>query len=364
MQPKLHSEQDAFIAEHIRRVVKENPLNIESPLSALEESITSNDEFFVRSHFPQPEVSRENWQLRLEGAVKRPVSISLADLQRMPAITVYAVLECAGNGRLFLGPETEGILWELGAVGCARWTGVPVKTVLDAAGALSDAAEVVFEGADHGTAEKHVRPTMKIAFARSVPMDIARSPQVILAYKMNGADLPAKHGAPVRLIVPGWYGTASVKWLERILVTKEPFRGYFQTVEYAYWKSNGENPPELVPLRELRVKSEIARPLEHEQISVGTPYTVRGAAWTSDAKIRMVEVSTDAGKSWHAADVAPAADHAWQVWQWTWKPESSGKHILMSRATDSKGRTQPASHDANYENYAIHHTLPIEVEVI
>jgi DMSO/TMAO reductase YedYZ molybdopterin-dependent catalytic subunit len=189
--------------------------------------------------------------------------------------------------------------------------------------------------------------------------------EVMLAYQMNGVDLPPEHGGPVRLIVSGWYGVASVKWLERIIVSRQPFRGYFQTVEYAYWNTDDPASPEHMPLRELRVKSEIARPAMHEQVRGSQPYRVFGIAWTSNGKITRVELSTDGGKTWNPAELrGQSPNHAWQHWEWTWNPTTPGPRTLMSRATDSNGRTQPLEHDENYGNYAINHTLPIPVGVI
>ena len=143
-----------------------------------------------------------------------------------------------------------------------------------------------------------------------------------------------------------------------------PFRGYFQTVEYAYWSDDGKNPPERIPITELLAKSQISQPAMHERVTAGAPYQVCGAAWTAEGGIKTVEVSTDGGKTWARANLGDEpADHAWQLWEWGWKPQSPGKYTLMSRATDSRGQTQPAEHDENYESYLVNHTLPMSVEV-
>jgi DMSO/TMAO reductase YedYZ molybdopterin-dependent catalytic subunit len=346
----------------IARTLK--PITLESSLEALLVPTTSNSSFFVRNHFPMPRINPKTWRLRVEGAVSRPLSLSLRELKAMPSITQACLLECAGNGRVFLDVP-EGVQWNLGAVGCASWTGVPLREVLARAGMRKSAVDVVLQGADHGTPEKPAKPKSEIHFARSIPVAVARKSEVLLAYQMNGAPLPPAHGAPLRIIVPGWYGVAAVKWLNRITVLEETFRGYFQTVDYACWKAGEKNSPERAPITEMFIKSEIARPATHEKIVAGSPYRVRGASWTSGARIKTVEVSTDAGESWNIAKLAQEPpDHAWRLWEWNWKPPVPGKYTLMSRATDTRGRIQPSAHDENYESYAIHHTLPIHVDVI
>jgi DMSO/TMAO reductase YedYZ molybdopterin-dependent catalytic subunit len=208
------------------------------------------------------------------------------------------------------------------------------------------------------------KPGGPISYARSLPRAKALQPEVLLAYGMNGEDLPFSHGFPLRAIVPGWYGMASVKWLTRIVVLDVPFQGYWQTVDYAYWeRRNGL--PVRTPLGEMQVKSEIARPARYEVVPAGTSYRVHGAAWTSAAEIIRVEVSTDAGATWSDARLfGPSAAYTWRFWEYCWHtPKQAGHHTLLSRATDSHGRSQPVSHDPDRANYMITHTLPVEVEV-
>ena len=180
---------------------------------------------------------------------------------------------------------------------------------------------------------------------------------------MNGVELPAEHGFPLRAIVPGWYGMASVKWLTGIEVTDRPFQGYWQTAAYTYWnRHSGE--PVAVPVREMQVKSEIARPARGERISTANPYRVTGAAW-SDTDIIKVEVSTDGGQIWQEATLlGDALPFTWRLWEFQWQPpQTTGKVTLMSRATDKKGRQQPTAHDPDKKAYMINHTLPVEVEI-
>ncbi len=343
-----------------------DPDNLESPFSALNGRITPNESFYVRSHFPVPEIDARSWRLQVEGAVARPISLSLEDIQKMPSVTQAALLECAGNGRAFLAPKHKGVQWELGAVGCAEWTGVPLAAILENAGLDSAAGDVILEAADEGVPEKSSRPTERIRYARSLPLAKALQRRVLLAYAMNGEPLPTEHGAPLRAIVPGWYAMASVKWLTRIVVSTRPFQGFFQTVDYSYWSAPNGAPPERTPLAELAVKSQIARPHVQEAVTAGTVYRLHGAAWSTAAHVQKIEISTDGGDSWQEAHLLdePMAD-AWQRWESLWKvPNARGECVLMSRATDSEGRVQRMSHDATYEGYVIDHAIPIRVQII
>lgn len=341
-----------------------DPDNLESHFSALDGVLTPNESFYVRSHFEAPAIDAAAWRLRIEGAVDQTVDLSLQDLRAMPARTYTAVLECAGNGRLYLKPKKEGVQWELGAVGCARWTGVPLATVLDRAGVHASAVDVVLEGADFGTPEKSDHPKGKITYSRSLPLNTARRPEVLLAYEMNGEPLTRSHGAPVRAVVPGWYAMASVKWLRRIVLVDHRFQGFWQTVDYAFWSARDGQPPEHFPITEIAVKSTIARPAAHDRIPSGTPVRVFGAAWSAGAAIDSVEISVDDGKVWNSATLIDGAhEHAWQRWEFIWNPEKAGRYTLRSRATDADGNTQPAEHDKDHGGYIVHHTLPVAVEV-
>lgn len=342
-----------------------NPLNVEASFLNPRSLITTAEHFFIRDHFPLPVMDAASWRLEVGGAVEKSLSLALADLKAMPTATHKCVLECAGNGRLFLPNVPEGVQWGLGAAGCAAWTGVPLWHVLELAGLKSDAVELVFEGADHGVPEKQLKPKNEIHYSRSVPLDSGMKPEVLLAWQMNGEDLPQAHGAPVRLVVPGWYSVASVKWLTKITVVSRPFLGYFQTVEYAYWEHEGSLPPQRTPITEIFLKSQIAHPVMHQQTRAGEVCRVYGAAWGAGTPIDEVEVSTDNGVTWHQAEFdGPAEDHAWRLWHWDWKPATIGKYTLMSRASDRDGKTQPAQHNEDHESYLIHHTLPIPVEVV
>jgi DMSO/TMAO reductase YedYZ molybdopterin-dependent catalytic subunit len=343
------------------------PENFESPFASLDSFLTPNHLFYVRTHFGvYTGIDLRTWRLKVEGHVERPLDLSYDDLKKFPSRTRVALLECSGNGRVFLTPRVEGVAWGLGAVSTAEWVGVPLAAVLDRAGLKSDAVEVICEGSDSGAlggnAEESRSPGT-LQYARSLPLDKARRPEVLLAYKMNGSDLPAAHGYPVRLLVPGWYGMASVKWLRRLIVTDRPFRGYFQTMTYSYFERR-HGVPTLVPTTELQVKAEVARPALGEVVRVGRTYRVHGAAWTGESEVKKVEVSTAGGKTWQAAKLLDrSVKHAWRLWEYEWRPGAAGRHLVMARATDARGRTQPMQRDPARRNGIISHVLPVEVEV-
>ena len=182
---------------------------------------------------------------------------------------------------------------------------------------------------------------------------------------MNGQKLPASHGFPLRAIVPGWYAMASVKWLRRIVVTDKPFAGYYQSIDYTYWQ-RASGLPTLAPLAEQQIKAEIAQPENGETVPAETTVRVHGAAWSCDADITKVEVSVDSGATWHGAHLADrSVKNAWRLWEYEWRtPVRPGKHRLLARATDSRGRVQPFERDADRGTYMINHVLPIEVEVV
>jgi len=365
----MAEDSQKLIAGKIVRA--ESPLNLEMPFSAVDSFLTPTKSFYVRTHFPIPAIDRNAWWLQVEGEVEKPFAINYEQLITLKSVTAPVTLECAGNNRNFLEPKVKGVQWHLGAVGTAEWTGVPLSTLLDRAVPKPNACEVIFEGTDGGMLEDPKSPPGELKFARSIPLEKARQ-DVLLAYKMNGEDLPPEHGFPVRAIVPGWYAMASVKWLQRVIVSDRPFTGYYQTIDYAYWQrtdyahwQRGKELAELTPLTEMQVKAEIARPAEREIVLASTSVSVHGAAWACDAEITTVELSTDGGATWNEATLlGESTPNAWRLWQFDWRtPSQAGNHTLIARATDSLGRTQPAHRDPDRGTYMINHLLPIEVEV-
>ena len=341
------------------------PQNLEGPFSEFSSFITPTEQLFVRSHFPAPAVDPKTHRLRVEGAVETPLDLSVADLMALPAVTRPLTLECAGNGRVFLTPQARGLQWQLGAVGTAEWTGVPLSAILDKAGAKPAAVEVVLVGADVGALTADPATPGPIHFDRSIPIAKARNPEVLLAYKMNGEPLPPAHGGPVRAVVGGWYGMASVKWLTRVVVTKTPYAGYWQTFDYSYFERRDGGLPTLKPITAIQPKAQIARPTLGEVVPAGRRYTVRGAAWAGEAAVGKVEVSTDGGASWAAAKLTgDDKPFCWRAWEYAWDvPATAGPVSLVARCTDAAGNGQPTKRDPDRRTYMINHLVLVEVLV-
>jgi DMSO/TMAO reductase YedYZ molybdopterin-dependent catalytic subunit len=346
-----------------RIVHSEAPLNVEMPFETVESFVTPTESFYVRTHFPIPKIDKNAWWLHVEGEVKNPFTINYEQLLELESVTIPVTLECAGNNRDFLEPKVKGVQWGLGAVGTAEWTGVPLSVLLDRAAVKSDAREVVLEGSDHGVLDDPKSPPGELTFSRSVPIEKAQR-DVLLAYQMNGKDILPEHGFPVRAIVPGWYAMASVKWLQRLIITGQAFNGYYQTLDYAYWKRRGDIAA-LSPITELQVKAEIVKPAQGEKVPANSIVRIHGAAWSSGTEIARVEVSTDGGATWKDASLfGESKPNAWRFWEFNWEtPAAPGKQTLVARATDSLGQTQPAHRDPDRGTYMINHLLPIGVEV-
>ena len=335
------------------------PPNLEGPFAALNGRVTPTGHFYVRSHFPVPDLDAAAFRLHIDGAVERDLQLSLAELQQLPALTRAATLECAGNGRVYLDPPVEGVQWQLGAVGNAEWTGARLSDVLARAGVRAEAQEVVLEGADRGVGKQMPAPPGEIAYARSVP--IAEADRVLLVYAMNGEPLTPDHGFPLRAIVSGHYAMASVKWLTRIHLATEPFQGYFQTTDYAFWAEEAGHAVRR-PLRSMMLKSSIARPEAGAVFEAGSTVIIAGAAWSGGPPLDRVDVSTDGGATWTAADfLDPHEPGVWRRWQFAWPVPSAGEYVLFSRATDVAGHIQPSGHDDRFGTYVIHHMVPTPV---
>lgn len=344
---------------------QKDPDNLELPFSALDGSITPNERFFVRNHFDVPKIDVDAWCLRIEGAVDRPCELTHKELCRMPVRSVVAVLECSGNNRVFVPALKVGLRWELGAVGNAAWSGVPLAAALALAGVRRDAVDVVLEGADKGSyGDPEPETPGEISYARALPLAKAMRPEVILAYWMNGEELTPSHGYPLRAVVPGWYGMASVKWLTRVLVMDRPFHGYFHTFQYSIWERI-HGLPSLTSVTEVQVKAEIARPAPHEVVQAGSCYRVCGAAWAGESHVVRVELSDDCGQTWNEVRLLDdPVDFAWRRWEYRWRaPSQPGRYVVSARATDALGRVQPMVRDPDRRDVAISHVLPIEVVV-
>jgi sulfite oxidase len=347
-------------------VVTKEPYCAETPLTELDAWVTPTERFFVRSHFAVPTVDVDTWRLVVDGEVDHPLRISFAELMRERSRTVVTTMECAGNSRSSVYPPAEGVRWRHGALGTARWTGVSLWDVLAKAEIRPAAIEAVFEGADHG---REPSVPEELTYAMSVPVVKAEHPDTILAYEMNGEPLTASHGFPVRVIVPGWYGMASVKWVTRISLIDHSFRGYYRTRPYTFIHE-GDDPNVLrKPVTSLQVKSVITWPAEGATVSPGR-IVVRGAAWSGDVAVSRVEVAvglpSDSGgeAAWRTATiVGPQTPHAWVRWEAEIDLDRPGYFVLRSRATDERGDTQPLRAEWNFRGVANNsmHAVPLIV---
>ncbi|HTM57503.1 MAG TPA: sulfite oxidase [Candidatus Udaeobacter sp.] len=327
------------------------PEHWETSIEALGQSFhTPNRVFFVRSHLPVPEIDAKSWRLEVAGLARAPRSLSLAELKGFPAHEEECVLECAGNGRARYGlPSTSGTQWEYGAVGNARWGGTRLSDVLNRAGIPPEAKHVWFECADRAPLDSTPR------FLRSIPIEKAMG-GALLVWKMNGEALPLLHGAPVRVIVPGWFGMASAKWVTKIRLEAAPSDNHFMVRGYRY-NYPGVDPAAAGPVQELRVKSLITSPLDGAVVPAGR-VPVRGLAWSAGSPISTVEISSDGGTTWRPAKLgATGRGAAWSEWTSDAELKSGEGVTLAARATTVAGETQPPAAQPNaggYGNNSIH----------
>ena len=328
------------------------------PLEALRYDVTPTGLHYLLVHFDIPAVDVATWRLRLGGLVDRPIELTLDELKARPSQTIPVTLECAGNGRARLSPRPLSNPWLLEAIGTAEWTGTPLGPLLDEAGLGSDAVELVFTGADRG-----VQGGVEHDFQRSLAISEARRPEVLLVYEMNGQPLQPQHGFPVRLVVPGWYGMASVKWLRSIEAVAEPFRGYQQGTAYHY-KADGDDAG--TPVSRIRVRALMTPPgipdffTRRRLVDAGRS-TLGGRAWGGTGGIARVEVGVDG--DWAEATLGPAiGPFAWRSWSFDWDA-TPGKHLLTCRATDGAGERQPLHSPWNYQGMGNNGVQSIAVTV-
>jgi DMSO/TMAO reductase YedYZ molybdopterin-dependent catalytic subunit len=327
-------------------VLSEEPLNAETRLDRQRGTIVPAGHHYVRTHFGISEGPGEVW---IDGEVRAPRGVTVEEVRMVQSRTMVVTLECAGNGRKFLEPPTPGEQWGLGAVGTSEWTGAPLDSVIEREW-LPSAVEVVFRGMDEGTPKDLGR---RIAYERSLPIEVARRDDVIVAYAMTGKPVPPEHGGPLRLIVPGWYGMASVKWLAEIQVLDRPFEGFFQKDRYVI---DGR------PLRSIEPRAVIASPPDGADVDGGS-LEVRGYAWSGYAPVERVDLSEGDGKSLGSTTVrAGATPFAWQEFAFRVSLDP-GDHVLIVRATDRGGNTQPVSQRWNALGYANNAARPVRIRV-
>ncbi|UOY01479.1 sulfite oxidase [Blastococcus sp. PRF04-17] len=332
------------------------------PLEALRYDVTPPGLHYVLTHYDIPAVDTSTWRLLVGGAVDRPLRLSLEELQRRPAVTARVLLECAGNGRARYQPRPVSQPWLLEAVGTAEWTGTPLAPLLEDAGLSPEAVDVAFTGADHGL-ERGVEQD----YARGLSLAEALRPDVLLVWAMNGAPLPPQHGAPLRLLVPGWYGMAQVKWLTRVDVLTEPFTGFQNATAYRL-KVDAHEDGE--PVTRIRPRALLAPPgwpdfMTRERFVRAGTVPLTGRAWSGRAPVTRVEVSTDGGATWGDARLAPADPahpYAWRAWShdWTARP---GRTELLARATDERG-SQPVEQEWNRQGMANNLVQRVPVTVL
>jgi sulfane dehydrogenase subunit SoxC len=333
------------------------------PLEALRYPITPIGMHYVLVHFDIPDIDVDSYALRVDGRVRRPLSLTLEDLRSRPAVSMPVMMECAGSGRARLTPRPISAPWHDEAIGCAEWTGTPLRAILEQAGLHDDAVELLFTGYDRG-----IDQGVEQDYQRSLAIDEALREDVLLAYSMNGEPLPAPHGFPLRLIAPEWYGMASVKWLRSITAIAEPFEGVQQTALYRYRRSEEDpgSPVTRKKPRALMIPPGIPEFLSRARHVRAGRTLVEGRAWSGYGAVRRVEFSADGGRTWADARLGqPAAEHGWGSWSYEWEASDPGDYELCVRATDVAGNAQPldAADAWNQGGYAVNAAQRVAVHV-
>jgi sulfite oxidase len=335
--------------------------DLETPVEYFNSWLTPVPHFFVRNHMHEPsELNADDWRLTIGGEVENPVTLKLAELSKLGTHAVVNTLECAGNGRSLQRPQVPGIQWGKGAVSTARFSGPRLRDVLRRAGVKPSGKHVMFRGLDEV-------PGKVPPFIRSIPIEKALDSDTLVATHMNDAALTKHHGFPARALVPGWIGAASCKWLTEINVLENEFVGNFMSPAYRFPNQpvkpgDAVKPEDTHPLTGLSVKSVISGPGDGANIRAGK-VVVHGAAWAGEADVVKVEVSTDGGSTWAAANLShERARYAWRLWNYEWKAKG-GNYAVLSRASDSQGRTQPAAPVWNPSGYLYNAVDQVKVHV-
>ncbi len=320
------------------------------PLEALRHEITPVGLHYLLVHYDIPVVDPGRWRLAIVGSVENEIELTLTELVHgRQAVTAPVTMECAGNGRAMLQPRPVSQPWLSEAVGTAEWTGVSLRALLEEAGLKDGAREVVFTGLDRG-----VEGGVEQLYERSLTVEDAMGDDVMLAYGCNGSPLPPQHGFPLRLVVPGWYGMTSVKWLERITVVDEPFTGYQMVTGY---RMRADPDDEGAPVTRIEPRSLLAPPgipdfMSRKRFIAPGRHRLEGRAWSGWGPIQGVEVSTDGGGTWQAAELGdPPGPAAWAPFGFDWDA-AEGDHVLCARAHDVTGRSQPDSPTWNVGGYS------------
>lgn len=331
------------------------------PLEGMRDDVTPVGMHYLLVHYDIPHLDPAEWRLSIEGHVTRPLRIGLDDLRARRAVTRRVTMECAGNGRARMLPRPVSQPWLDEAVGTAEWTGTPLAPLLYEAGIRPGAVDVAFTGADHG-----IERGVEQDYQRGLSLFEALRDDVLLVYEMNGQPLPPQHGAPVRLVVPGWYGMAHVKWLVGVEVLDRPFDGFQNAVAYRV-KQNADDPGQ--PVTRILPKALIQPPgfpdfQSRARILDRGVHELGGRAWSGWGSVVRVEVSADGGTTWSDAALGPVdAPYAWRAWTWTWDAGEPGRYELCARATDSAGHVQPVEQPWNRQGMANNQVQRISVTV-
>jgi DMSO/TMAO reductase YedYZ molybdopterin-dependent catalytic subunit len=334
--------------------------NLEFPMISNAPTITPNKLFYVRNHFDYPKVDLDSWTLTIEGMVNQPIELSYSDLKNMTKYEVPATLECAGDKRSLFKKKAQGNQFGLGAISHAVWGGIRLKDVFDKTGISPNATEIVFKGLDFGQRKDMQEP---VSFERSLPLEKGIHPDTLLAYEMNGEQLPNKHGFPLRLIVPGWYAVASVKWLNKIKLIDKPFMGPFQSIDYVILKKPNDY-KHAEPVTQVLINSTIASPTEEQEIGLGKN-TITGYAWAGEQSVKTVEISTDGGKNWNPATlIDPDVPYSWRKWSFEWEAQKPGEYTIMCKAINDLNEEQPLEVKWNVKGYQNNSIHSVSVHVI
>jgi sulfite oxidase len=337
-------------------------VDLETPVEYFNTWLTPVPHFFVRNHMYEPvQLDAPDWRLSVSGEVEKPITLSLAELVKLESHSVVNTLECAGNGRSLHRPQVPGIQWGKGAVSTARFSGPRLRDVLHRAGVKPTGKHVMFRGLDEV-------PGKVPPFIRSIPIEKALDSDTLIATHMNGEPLTKHHGFPARALVPGWIGAASCKWLTEIKLLDAEFVGNFMSPGYRLPNQpikpgDAVKPEDTHPLTALNVKSVIAGPSDGATIKP-SKVAVHGAAWAGEADITKVEISTDNGTTWNPANLGrDKAHYAWRLWSYDWKAAKPGDYTILSRATDSQGRTQPSTPAWNPSGYLYNAVDQVKIHV-
>ncbi len=339
------------------QAVTDQPFNAETPINALGIGQTPADLFYVRNHFDVPALDPDHYLIKINGALTNPFNLTLDQLHEFPEKKLSVVMECAGNGRSSMSPAINGTAWNLGAISQAQFTGTPLSNILKSVSFSGDVQEIKFTGSDRGI----VHTGESQAYARSLPLEIAMHPATMLIWKMNEELLSPHHGFPLRLIVPGWYGMTSVKWLREITALTQPYEGFFQSQEYIYIGEEGI--PDHTPVTSMRVRSLIFEPESVTSFRKDTIH-LTGIAWSGDGPVVKVELSFDGGESWiEAALGSTSSNYEVTRWEYDWQPMGTGSFLIIAKATDAYGNKQPLESLWNKGGYGNNSVHQIEVTI-